>query len=109
MTVPRLREMRGLIKGAYHRPVSELSMSDAKDLGWSWSQLDNIAPTKCMGKRLNSSPAVLNDKERCLKVSDGAMRPRQRFRVARSCTMVSMIFCVVSTLENYYKSKFDLS
>ena len=65
--------------------------------------------TKCMGKRLNYSPAVLNDKERCLKVSDGAMRPRQRFRVARSCTMVSMIFCVVSTLENYYKSKFDLS
>ena len=53
--------------------------------------------------------AVLNDKERCLKVSDGAMRPRQRFRVARSCTMVSMIFCVVSTLENYYKSKFGLS
>ena len=62
-----------------------------------------------MGKRLNCSPTVLNDKERCLKVSDGAMRPRQRFRVARSCTMVSMIFCVVSTLENYYKSKFTLS
>ena len=65
--------------------------------------------TKCMGRILNYSPAVLNDKERWLKVSDGAMRPRQNFRVARSCTMVSMIFCVVSTLENYYTSKFDLS
>jgi hypothetical protein len=54
LTVPMLREMRGLIKGGFHRPVSELSMSDlqeyiywtAKDLGWSWSQLDGIAPKR---------------------------------------------------------------
>ena len=54
LTVPRRREMRGLINGAYHRPVSELSMSEAieyvywttEDLGWSWSQLDGIAPKR---------------------------------------------------------------
>lgn len=54
LTVPRLREMRGLINGAYHRPVSELSMSEAieyvywttEDFGWSWSQLDGIAPKR---------------------------------------------------------------
>ena len=62
-----------------------------------------------MEKRLNCSPTVLNDKERWLKVPDGAMRPRQRFRIARSCAMVSRILCVVSTLENYYESKFYLS
>ena len=65
--------------------------------------------TKCMGKILNCSPTVLNDKERWLKVPDGAMRPRHTFRVARSCAMVSRILCVVSTLENYYESKFGLS
>ena len=65
--------------------------------------------TKCMGRILNCSPSVLNDKERWLKVPDGAMRARQRFRFACSCAMVSRILCVVSTLENYYKSKFDLS
>ena len=84
-------------------PIDVLGNLDLKNVWWI------LVLNKCMGRILNCSPAVLNDKERWLKVSDGAMRPRQKFRVARSCTMVSMIFCVVSTLENYYKSKFDLS
>jgi hypothetical protein len=54
LTVPRLREMRGLIKGAYHRPVSGMTMGElieyvfwtAKKLGWDWKQLDGIAPKK---------------------------------------------------------------
>lgn len=65
LTVPMLREMRGLIKGAFHRPVSELSMSDlqeyiywtAKDLGWSWSQLDGIAPKKRQPRGCRGSAA----------------------------------------------------
>jgi hypothetical protein len=71
MTVPRLREMRGLIKGAYHRPVSELSMSEAidyvywtaKDLGWSWSQLDGIAPKRRQprGCRVSKHPGRSRD------------------------------------------------
>ena len=62
-----------------------------------------------MEKRLNCSPTVLNDKERWLKVPDGAMRPRQMIPVACSRAMVSRILCVVSTLENYYDSKLCLS
>ena len=65
LTVPMLREMRGLIKGAFHRPVSELSMSGlqeyiywtAKDLGWTWSQLDGIAPKRRQPRGCRGSAA----------------------------------------------------
>ena len=65
LTVPMLREMRGLVKGAFHRPVSELSMSGlqeyiywtAKDLGWTWSQLDGIAPKRRQPRGCRGSAA----------------------------------------------------
>eukprot|EP01043_Picozoa_sp_COSAG02_P005257 COSAG02_NODE_141_length_34311_cov_54.733135_27_plen_148_part_00 len=71
MTVPRLREMRGLIKGAFHRPVSTMTMDEAveyifwtaKELGWSWSQLDDIAPKRRQartGSTATSPPALSN-------------------------------------------------
>eukprot|EP01046_Picozoa_sp_COSAG06_P033304 COSAG06_NODE_3392_length_5410_cov_5.742421_3_plen_191_part_00 len=63
--------MRGLIKGAYHRPVSELNMSEAieyvfwtaKDLGWTWSQLDGIAPKRRQPKgcRVSRHPGRSRD------------------------------------------------
>ena len=87
--------------GLHHPRESILAPIDVLEI-WTYGGLG-------MEKRLNCIPTVLNDKERWLKVSDGAMRPSQRFRVARSCTMVSRILCVVSTLENYYESKFGLS
>ena len=62
LPVTELREMRGEIKSYFHPAVSSMRMQDlidyafwtAKDLGWSWTQLDGIAakarqPRGCRG------------------------------------------------------------
>jgi len=71
LTVPMLREMRGLIKGAFHRPVGELAMDDlvdyvfwtAKDLGWSWSQLDAYSAKRRQSRGCRGSAAPGRSRE----------------------------------------------
>jgi hypothetical protein len=64
-TVSDLRDMRGEIKSLFHPPVSKLNRETliryvymtAKYLGWSWSQLEGIAPSRRQPKGCRGSAA----------------------------------------------------
>jgi len=63
--VPDLREMRGEVKLYYHPPVSKMNMAalesyvywTAKDLDWTWSGLDGLAPKKRQPRGCRGSAA----------------------------------------------------
>jgi hypothetical protein len=65
LTVPMLREMRTLIKAAFHPSVSGMSREQiiryvymtAKHLGWSWSQLEGRAVRKNQPRGCRGSAA----------------------------------------------------
>jgi hypothetical protein len=71
LPVTELREMRGEIKSYFHPHVSGMRMQDlveyvfwtAKDLGWTWSQLDGIATKTRQSRGCRGSAAPGRSRE----------------------------------------------